>query len=92
MSLQIAAQHLASKGRGPDTTLVHMSEREVKGLQDIAKAHGGSLTLNPSTGLPEAGFLEAILPMVAGAASRRSLWHGVTRCQTKRTLQRGCKT
>ena len=51
MSLQIAAQHLASKGRGPDTTLVHMSEREVKGLQDIAKAHGGSLTLNPSTGL-----------------------------------------
>ena len=68
MSLQIAAQHLASKGRGPDNTLVHMSEGEVKSLQDIAMAHGGSLTINPQTGLPEAGFLSAILPMVAGAA------------------------
>ena len=68
MSLQIAAQHLASKGRGPDTTLVHMTEGEVSSLQDIAKAHGGSLTINPSTGLPEAGFLSSILPMVAGAA------------------------
>ena len=68
MSLQIAAEHLASKGRGPDTTLVHMSHGEVKSLQDIAKAHGGSLTVNPSTGLPEAGFLSSILPMVAGAA------------------------
>jgi hypothetical protein len=29
-------------------------------------AHGGSLTINPKTGLPEAGFLSAILPMVAG--------------------------
>ena len=67
MSLHIAAQHLASKGRGPDTTLVHMTEGEVKSLQDIAKAHGGSLTINPSTGLPEAGFLSSILPMMAGA-------------------------
>jgi len=67
MSLQIAAEHLASKGRGPDTTLVHMSHGEVKSLQDIAKAHGGSLTVNPSTGLPEAGFLSSILPVVAGA-------------------------
>jgi hypothetical protein len=31
-------------------------------------AHGGQLTINPETGLPEAGFLSAILPMVAGAA------------------------
>jgi hypothetical protein len=30
-------------------------------------ANGGSLTINPQTGLPEAGFLSAILPMVAGA-------------------------
>jgi hypothetical protein len=30
-------------------------------------AHGGSLTVNPQTGLPEAGFLSALLPMVAGA-------------------------
>ncbi len=68
MSLQIAAQHLASKGRGPDTELVHMSMDEIKSLQALAKAHGGSLTINPDTGLAEAGFLSSILPMVAGAA------------------------
>jgi hypothetical protein len=45
-----------------------MSPREIKGLQALALAHGGSLTVNPETGLPEAGFLERILPMVAGAA------------------------
>jgi hypothetical protein len=44
-----------------------MTEGEVKSLQDIAKAHGGSLTINPQTGMPEAGFLSSILPMVAGA-------------------------
>jgi hypothetical protein len=68
MSLQIAAKHLESKGRGPDNVLVHMSFGELKSLQDLAKAHGGSLTVNPETGLPEAGFLRSILPMVAGAA------------------------
>jgi len=31
-------------------------------------AHGGQLTINPQTGLPEAGFLSTILPMVAGLA------------------------
>jgi hypothetical protein len=30
-------------------------------------AHGGSLSINPETGLPEAGFLSSILPMIAGA-------------------------
>ena len=68
MSLQIAANHLASKGRGPDTMLVHMAPSEVKSLQSIAMAHGGSLTINPQTGLPEAGFLSSLLPMIAGAA------------------------
>jgi hypothetical protein len=48
--------------------LVHMSPREIKGLNDLAMAHGGQLTINPQTGLPEAGFLESILPMVAGFA------------------------
>lgn len=67
MSLQLAAQHMASRGRGPDTQLVHMAPQEVAGLQALAKAHGGSLTVNPDTGLPEAGFLSSILPMVAGA-------------------------
>ena len=68
MSLQLAAQHLSSQGRGPDDTLVHMSRDEVKSLNDLANAHGGELTTNPHTGLPEAGFLSSLLPMVAGAA------------------------
>jgi hypothetical protein len=68
MSLQAAAQHLSSHGRGNDSTLVHMSPREVSSLNAIAKAHGGQLSTNPHTGLPEAGFLESILPMAAGAA------------------------
>ena len=67
MSLQLAAQHMASRGRGPDTTLVHMAPQEVAGLQALAKAHGGTLTVNPDTGLPEAGVLSNILPMVIGA-------------------------
>lgn len=66
MSLQLAAQHMASRGRGPDSTLVHMAPQEVAGLQALAKAHGGSLTVNPDTGLPEAGFLSSILPTVIG--------------------------
>jgi len=44
-----------------------MAPQEVAGLQALAKAHGGSLTINPDTGLPEAGFLSSILPMVVGA-------------------------
>jgi hypothetical protein len=29
-------------------------------------AHGGSLTVNPDTGLPEANFLDSLLPTIAG--------------------------
>ena len=68
MSLHTLAQHLQSAGRGDDRVLVHMTSGEVSGLQSLAMAHGGSLTINPETGLPEAGFLSSILPMVAGAA------------------------
>jgi hypothetical protein len=67
MSLDKVAQHLAAQGRGSDSVLVHMSPKEVGALQHMAKQHGGSLSINPQTGLPEAGFLDAILPMVAGA-------------------------
>ena len=48
--------------------LVHMTPGEVQGLQALAMRHGGSLTINPQTGLPEAGFLSSLLPMLAGAA------------------------
>jgi hypothetical protein len=68
MSLHTLANHLQTAGRGEDKVLVHMTPREVSGLQSIAMAHGGSLTINPQTGLPEAGFLSGILPMLAGAA------------------------
>ena len=68
MSLKAAAQHLQSHGRGNDTMLIHMTPKEISGLQDLALAHGGSLTVNPHTGLPEAGFLDNILPLIAGVA------------------------
>ena len=64
---QQTAQGLASLGRGPDSMLVHMATQEVAGLQSLALKHGGSLTINPDTGLPEAGFLSKILPMVLAA-------------------------
>jgi hypothetical protein len=67
MSLQVLAQDMASRGRGPDTMLVHMAPKEVAGLQALALAHGGSLTVNPQTGLPEAGFLKNLLPTLIGA-------------------------
>ena len=69
MSLQHIAKHLETQGRGNDTVLVHMTPKEVGGLQALAKAHGGSLTRNPSTGLYEAGFLEQILPIIAAGAA-----------------------
>jgi len=62
-----SAQGLAALGRGPDTELVHMTPSEVQGLQTLARGMGGGLTVNPNTGLPEAGFLKSILPAIIGA-------------------------
>lgn len=66
MNQRNAAMGLASLGRGSDSSLVHMSPREIQALQQLAVQHGGSLTINPETGLPEAGFLNSLLPMIAG--------------------------
>ena len=66
MSLHQLAQQVQSKGRGEDTQLIHMTPGEVQGLQSLAMKHGGSLTINPQTGLPEAGFLSSILPTLLG--------------------------
>ena len=66
MGLPELAHTLAAQGRGNDRMLVHMEPKELQGLQALAQKHGGSLTINPKTGLPEAGFLSSILPMVAG--------------------------
>ena len=68
MDQRNVAMGLASLGRGPDAALVHMSPSEIKALQQLAEQHGGTLTINPNTGLPEAGFLSSILPMVIGAS------------------------
>jgi len=65
--MQQLARGIASLGRGEDTQLVHMTPGEVRGLQQLALAHGGSLTINPQTGLAEAGFLRSLLPTLIGA-------------------------
>jgi hypothetical protein len=46
--------------------LVHMAPEEVKGLQSLALAAGGSLSINPDTGLYEANFLKKLLPTLLG--------------------------
>lgn len=68
MSLQHLASQVAAQGRGNDTELVHMSTREVAGLQALAAQHGMQLPRNPHTGLVEANFLDSILPAIAGIA------------------------
>ena len=68
MSLHALAGHMASKGRGSDSMLVHMTPEEVQSLQVLALKGGGTLTINPDTGLPEANFLKKMLPMLAGLA------------------------
>ena len=51
----------------PLSGVTHMTPQEVNSLQGLAQKFGGSLTQNPHTGLPEAGFLDGILPMLGGA-------------------------
>jgi hypothetical protein len=58
---------MAAKGRGSDSMLVHMTPEEVQSLQALALKNGGSLTINPDTGLPEANFLKKLLPIALGA-------------------------
>jgi hypothetical protein len=60
------AQQIQGYGRNGDSMLVHMTPGEVNSLQGLAMAAGGSLTINPETGLPEASFLKKLLPMLAG--------------------------
>lgn len=68
MSAHQLAQGVASLGRGDESMLVHMEPREVAGLQALAMQHGGTLTTNPETGLPEAGWFGDILGAVAPIA------------------------
>lgn len=67
MSLHPIAEAVRSQGRNGDSMLVHMTPGEVAALQRMAEANGGTLTINPETGQPEAFFLAALLPTIAGA-------------------------
>jgi len=71
MSLHKFAEQVASQGRGDDSLLVHMTPDEVQRLQAFAEANGRTMTINPTTGLPEAGFLsdlfKAVAPIALGA-------------------------
>ena len=72
--------------------LVHMTPGEVRGLQNLAMAHGGSLTTNPHTGLPEAGFLSNILPTVIGigvGAVTMNPWAGAATAGALKYAQTG---
>ena len=62
------AQNIATKGRNGDTQLIHVSPKELYGLQALANANGTSLTTNPDTGLPEAFNFKKLIPMIAGGA------------------------
>lgn len=66
------AQELQSMGRGEDKMLVHMTPEEVNSLQGLAMHYGTTMTINPNTGLPEAGLLGSIfkklIPTLLGGA------------------------
>lgn len=72
MPYRDTASGIAALGRYGDDTLVHMNRDEVQGLQALAMAQGGSLSINPYTGLPEAfdlkGTFKKFLPTIVGAA------------------------
>lgn len=59
--LKKKAQEVAKAGRFGDTTLIHVAPEELKGLASLMP--NGKLTVNPTTGLPEAFFF---LPFLAG--------------------------
>lgn len=68
--MTMAPQTMAPQnyGRMGDSMLVHMSPKEVAGLQSLARSQGTSLTVNPTTGYPEAFNLSSLLPIAAGFA------------------------
>lgn len=62
--LRRASQHISDQGRGPDDNLMHVTSNELRALSRLHPS--GELPRNPRTGLPEAGFLEDILPSIVG--------------------------
>lgn len=61
------AKQVANKGRGGDSTLLHIQPQELAG---IAALLGDNLTINPETGLPEAFSWKKLLGAIGlGAAA-----------------------
>ena len=58
-----AAHMVASKGRGRDTMLAHITPKEAKML----RSKGGMGTINPATGLPEYGWFSDAVKSVGNA-------------------------
>ena len=56
------ADRLSRAGRGDDTMLMHVTPDEVAGLASLAP---GMMTINPETGLPEAGWFRNLLGTAA---------------------------
>jgi uncharacterized glyoxalase superfamily protein PhnB len=61
------AQELAARGRGGDTTLVHMNPEEMTGIASLFPEK--TISRNPDTGLPEMFTFQQALPMIAGIGS-----------------------
>jgi hypothetical protein len=73
MATNQLAKGLASLGRNGDSMLMHVTPREVAGLSHLAKSMGGEITVNPHTGLPEAGFFDFLTNMLPTAVAANAL-------------------
>ena len=83
--------NVAAQGRYGDSMLMHVNPNEVKGLAQL-----GALSLNPSTGLPEAFKLKDLLPIVAsivggafGGPMGAALGSGLTTAAVEGDLKKG---
>jgi hypothetical protein len=70
---------VASRGRGKDTMLAHITPKEAKML----RAKGGMGTINPATGLPEYGWLDDAWNGVKNTVNdlgntAKNAWNGLT--------------
>lgn len=61
----MSIRELAAYGRRGDNNLVHIADRELRGLEAIT---GRKFTKNPHTGLPEAFTFADLIPVAAGIA------------------------
>lgn len=67
----MSIQDLASKGRFGDDAVMHVSNAEVQGLDNLARSiYGHELPTNPETGLKEAFLFAPLLaPLIAGGGA-----------------------